>query len=107
MLFLYCEKASDCECAYILDENGIQLTNTCFPDDILSKLRVSKLFTPGKKGSDHSLKTYFYRSSLTRQPYMSLPYISNATGTVCLTMVMPFENSGFNFYFCVDFPASE
>ncbi len=75
------------ECAYLLDEEGIQRTATVFGrhSDNIHKRR-GFVFSPTEAGSDNSLKKYFYELVNARVgKYVSDPYISHATGSVCVT----------------------
>lgn len=92
------------ECAYILDETGIQVTGTvCQPDAALPRSR--NMFRPAPPGADHSLKEYYYMlldAELSK--YTTDPYVSLATGNLCQTISVCFRD-GFNtrlYVLCVD-----
>ncbi|SMD00806.1 EAL domain-containing protein [Sporomusa malonica] len=90
------------EYVYILARNGIQISNsvcdTCaFPG---SKKR---LFNAAQKGTDQSLKDYYLylHSGLTE--YITDPYISYASGSLCVTVSMLFTSADQQFILCADF----
>ncbi|MDP4092012.1 MAG: EAL domain-containing protein [Bacillota bacterium] len=92
------------ECAYILDEKGIQKTNTIY--DTSDKCFLSKrcIFEPAVKGTDHSYKDYYFMiHGTTLQQYISEPYISMATGNLCKTVSEAFsDSSGNKHILCLD-----
>lgn len=92
------------ECAYILDENGTQITNTLFSKMKNSSYREGLVFSPARKGEDNSLKRYYYElmnSKVNR--YFSEPYISYATGEICTTLSRLFKHHNNEKYIlCVD-----
>lgn len=74
------------ECAYVIGENGHQLTDTVF-NASLSENHVKSLFTPYRKGDEATLKAYYYVLRTTDQPmYISDDYLSLATGHRCVTI---------------------
>ena len=93
------------ECAYILDEQGIQISNTYF-SNANRNYRQKHIFHPAVIGVDHSLKKYYYKLMNARQSkYLSNPYVSHATGNVCITATSVFkqQTNNENCIFCVDF----
>lgn len=91
------------ECLYILDPNGIQVTDTITPFANYSKHK-GLIFHPAEKGEDHSLKKYYYfLKNMKLSKYITEPYISLATGNLCITMSCVFKNIENNkFILCVD-----
>ncbi|MCM0647633.1 EAL domain-containing protein [Clostridium swellfunianum] len=91
------------ECVYILDTSGIQVTDTVSAYGNYSKHK-NLIFKPAKKGDDHSLKKYFYfLKNMKVSKYLTEPYISNATGTLCVTMSCVFKNiNNKKYILCVD-----
>jgi hypothetical protein len=95
------------ECAYILDETGIQVTDTvCRPSLELDRNRA--MFRPAPRGTDHSLKEYYYMlldSEL--QKYTTEPYVSLATGRLCQTVSTCYRDDFANrlYVLCVDVKA--
>jgi len=73
------------ECAYIIDSNGYQNTDTIFNTNaILSK---KPIFNPYKKGDNAKLKEYYYVLKTTHQElFVSEEYLSLATGSKCITI---------------------
>lgn len=100
------EIINDCkffECLYVLDTSGIQVSETITHFVQMSKQK-NLFFQPAKKGEDHSLKKYYYflkNMKVTR--YITEPYISLASGNLCITMSNVFKNvEGKKFILCVD-----
>jgi EAL domain-containing protein (putative c-di-GMP-specific phosphodiesterase class I) len=91
------------ECIYILDTAGVQVTDTVAAYGNYSKHK-NLIFKPAKKGDDHSLKKYYYfLKNMKVSKYLTEPYISNATGTLCVTMSCVFKNlDNKKFILCVD-----
>ena len=94
----------DIECAYILDENGIQISNTirfCNEDDIKDNL----IFYSASPGTDHSMEKYYYAMQGARSDkYITEPYVSLATGNLCITISKVFESINAQKYIlCLDF----
>ena len=92
------------ECAYVLDETGIQIGQTlCRPSDLFHRSRA--MFSPAPCGADHSLKEYYYLLlDAEVQTYTTEPYVSLATGNLCQTISTCFRD-GFNnrlYVLCVD-----
>lgn len=92
------------ECLYVLDEDGVQLTDTVFAPGRTYKR--NSLFQPAQKGADHSSKDYFYLltddfvSRFTTEPYVSL-----ASGTVCITITNLFRDAqNITRVLCADIP---
>lgn len=92
------------ECIYILDSNGIQVTDTAASYSSYSKHK-NLIFKPAKKGEDHALKKYYYfLKNMKVSKYLTEPYISLATGNICMTMSCIFKNcENQKFILCVDF----
>lgn len=96
------------ECAYILDEKGIQSSSTVF--SVLNPtIKINRLFSPAKIGTDHSLKTYYrYLKSVNARRYITEPYASLASGNLCMTFTNIFQDIRNNQYIlCIDFKVSE
>ncbi len=73
------------ECLYLLNQDGVQVTETVCNIQMVSERR-KYLFQPAPKGTDHSLKDYYYSlvyNGLER--YFTEPYISLASGNLCVT----------------------
>lgn len=81
----------DVECIYILDERGVQVSNTiCNPDRTTPSKRF--LYEPARKGSDLSLKQYFLPIKAGLERYTTEPYISLASGNLCTTIAFVFTD---------------
>jgi EAL domain-containing protein (putative c-di-GMP-specific phosphodiesterase class I) len=91
------------ECIYILDPSGVQVSDTVALYSVLSKHK-NLIFKPAKKGEDHSLKKYYYfLRNMKLSKYITEPYISLATGNVCVTMSCVFKSSDNKKYIlCID-----
>lgn len=106
-LFIKCvnrHRDLNIECAYILDEHGIQVSDTLFCNDNRNH-RQRLMFYPAVKGVDHSLKKYYYKLMNSREvKYLSNPYVSHATGNICITATRVFKRTNNKTYIlCVDF----
>lgn len=97
----------DIECMYVLDHRGVQVTDTIFntheaPPD-------STLFKPADKGTDHSLKLYYYAllDNETNR-YVTEPYVSLASGQLCRTLSTAFRDGSNEkmFVLCIDVKAT-
>ncbi|KYH29985.1 MULTISPECIES: EAL domain-containing protein [Clostridium] len=92
------------ECIYVLDENGIQVTDTfTYCKNMISQKAL--IFYPAKQGTDHSLKKYYYfLRNMALNKYVTEPYVSLATGNLCITISSVFKNiDGREYILCIDF----
>lgn len=91
------------ECVFVLDLQGWQVSDTIESETLQGRQR-SRLFRPASKGTDHSLKDYFYsliEGGLPR--YSTEPYLSMATGLPCWTLSAPFQDAtGTPYILCLD-----
>ena len=96
------KKDKTIELIYILDNNGIMVTDTLS----IKKYKENKnkyIFKPALKGDDFSLKDYFIRVKGKKEYYHSAPYISRATGIECITFSKCFITTDNQEYIlCVD-----
>lgn len=97
------------ECLYLLNQDGVQVSDTVCN---LRKVPARKqfLFQPAPKGTDHSLKEYYYSltyNNLTR--YLTEPYISLASGNPCITFTGVLTEPGTNrtHLLCADIDVSQ
>ena len=95
------------ECAYILNEHGTQVSDTIrFCDE--KKVNKSPFFYSSSLGTDHSMDRYYYpliSAGLTK--YITEPYVSLATGNLCITISKIFTNVDDQRYIlCMDFNTS-
>lgn len=92
------------ECVYVLDEDGVQVTETiCSP--AVTQRPGAALFRPARKGTDHSLKEYYYvLMDVELQKYTTDPYVSLASGNLCRTISTSFRDAATNrlYVLCVD-----
>jgi hypothetical protein len=91
------------ECMYVLNRFGVQITDTVkghFPADSFSS---KSIFSPDAQGADQSLKEYFLQLKSGLKKFISEPYISLATGNICITVSAQFFGSdGEKYILCVD-----
>jgi EAL domain-containing protein (putative c-di-GMP-specific phosphodiesterase class I) len=82
------------QCCYVLDDEGIQVTETV--GNAGRDLRSSAaMFRPAPRGTDHSLKEYYYvLVDVELQKYTTDPYVSLASGTLCRTISTRFAGAG-------------
>lgn len=92
----------DIECMYVLNAHGRQVSATmCNPDVIPEQRRF--IYQPAPKGTDHSLKEYYLPIQAGLPRYTTDPYISLASGNLCITMSAPFKDKkGHDFILCMD-----
>ncbi|WHH57884.1 PDC sensor domain-containing protein [Petroclostridium sp. X23] len=91
------------KCGYILSEKGIQVSNTIFSSERKGH-RKGLMYYPSSVGADNSLKRYYYELiNFRMNKYISDPYISHATGSVCVTVSSVFRNTNNTRYIlCID-----
>ncbi len=91
------------ECIYILYKTGIQFSETVCSFTSFSS-RKKSIFYPAAKGTDHSLKDYYYLAVGNGQGgFVTEPYVSIATGSLCVTISETFTNvEGDEFVLCID-----
>ncbi len=83
------------ECLYVLDEKGFQVSETVF-GKIETPPKNHSIFRPAQKGTDHTMKDYFYMlidGGLKKSTYISEPYLSLATGNSCVTFARAFKDA--------------
>ncbi len=92
------------ECVYVLDHSGAQVTDTvCHPD--IRRRQDGVIFRPAPKGTDHSLKEYYYiLLDVELHKYTTDPYVSLATGNVSRTLSTYFRDARNSrmFVLCID-----
>ncbi len=89
------------ECIYILNEYGIQISETVVSNRIKC-YRKSRIFHPDDIYSDQSNKDYYFNLLNGSDKYISEPYISTATGNLCLTISRKYKSPGGKRILCVD-----
>jgi EAL domain-containing protein (putative c-di-GMP-specific phosphodiesterase class I) len=73
------------ECAYVLDARGMQVSSTVF-NPARQRRKASAIYSPSVAGDDQSAKDYFLFLDGTSARYISEPYVSRASGAVCVTI---------------------
>ena len=92
-------KFPEIECSYIISEDGIQISETVSR----SQEPCNILFRPDPKGTDQSLKDYFFYIKAGQKFFVSNPYISAATGKMCITISTRFlDYYGSSHILCID-----
>lgn len=87
------ERYVNLESACVLSETGVQISETIFSADRLEK-RKTIIFRPPPKGTDHSLKEYYYVPRETgAQMYETNPYVPLPSGSLCVTVSSVFRNA--------------
>jgi hypothetical protein len=91
------------ECIYVLDQSGIQVSETVFNWGQCAKPQ-SPFFSPALKGTDHSIKDYYFLLvDMDQEYYRTEPYISLASGNSCVTNSTIFRDAKDNeLILCVD-----
>lgn len=97
----------DIECLYVLDRQGIQISETiCNPMNISENKRF--IYHPAQRGTDHSLKDYFLPLDAGLPKFTTEPYISRASGNVCTTLAASFHGKdGCGRIVCIDIHIQE
>lgn len=91
------------EAVYLLDDLGIQVSETHMAADI--QVVPSRLFQPARLGSDHSCKEYFFSLVDTGlEIFTTKSYISLATGHQCRTVAsfLLHGSTAARFMLCID-----
>jgi EAL domain-containing protein (putative c-di-GMP-specific phosphodiesterase class I) len=92
------------ECVYVLDDAGIQVTETVCNAAVTQRPGAA-MFRPARRGTDHSLKEYYYvLIDVELQKYTTDPYVSLASGNLCRTISSCFRDAANNrlYVLCVD-----
>lgn len=98
------ERHPTVECTYVLDEAGIQITDTICNANI-PRQQTGVMFHPAPKGADHSLKEYCYiLMDVELQKFTTDPYVSLASGNLCRTISTAFRDAANNrmYILCID-----
>lgn len=92
------------ECAYIIDKYGIQLSNTIYLHGA-NEVKENAIFYSARTGADHSMKKYYYHVVNAKlSKYITEPYVSLATGNLCITFSKIFKNiNNRRYILCIDF----
>jgi EAL domain-containing protein (putative c-di-GMP-specific phosphodiesterase class I) len=92
------------ECLYVLDAAGVQVTETICSAS-MARRPGGAMFRPAPRGTDHSLKEYFYVLVDVDLPrYTTDPYVSLASGHLCRTISTCFQDAadGRTYVLCAD-----
>ncbi len=92
------------ECLYVLDAAGLQVTDTVC-NESMGRRPGGAMFRPAPRGTDHSLKEYFYVLVDVELPrYTTDPYVSLASGHLCRTISTCFQDAtdGRTYVLCAD-----
>ncbi|HEY6476960.1 MAG TPA: EAL domain-containing protein [Polyangia bacterium] len=92
------------DCLYVLDDAGVQVTETICGSGLTAR-PGGAMFRPASRGTDHSLKEYFYVLMDVELPkYTTDPYVSLASGQLCRTISTCFRDAANDrtFVLCVD-----
>ncbi|HVZ81458.1 MAG TPA: EAL domain-containing protein [bacterium] len=90
---------------YVLDEGGLQASE-CLTQALGRSHRNAIVFRPPPKGTDHSMKDYYYfltEPGQNKTSFVTDPYLSMVTGRSCVTLSAPFKGKGGKKYIlCLD-----
>jgi EAL domain-containing protein (putative c-di-GMP-specific phosphodiesterase class I) len=101
------EKFPELECIYVLNKNGIQISGTIL-NPLHKRKKLSKIFHPDEILTDQSSKEYFFNIFNGTDMYISGPYISSATGNICITVSKSYTDaSGEKMILCLDVACKE
>ncbi|WKY47811.1 EAL domain-containing protein [Eubacteriaceae bacterium ES3] len=90
------------DCAYVLDQEGIQCSETINAKK--GYVGEKRVFHSANTGVDHSIKKFYFNLIKHRQDtYISEPYVSMATGHLCITYSRVFNLTNGKYVLCVDF----
>jgi len=90
------------DCAYVLDESGIQCSKTVGAKNMGACEKL--VFHSAKIGVDHSIKNFYFNLVKRKQDtYITEPYVSMATGSLCITYSKIFKHEEITYVLCVDF----
>lgn len=93
---------TDLECLYVINGEGRQLSHTIMNPRLV--VEQDENFKPALPGDDYSSKKYFRQAMNNKQEvYISLEYISKATGNLCKTISYAYQAVDSNWYvICID-----
>lgn len=92
LLARYLNAESELECLYVLDGAGRQISDTvCNPYRLSASRRF--IYQPARRGTDHSLKEYFLPMRSGIEECLTAPYISRASGNLCVTLAVRFTDA--------------
>jgi EAL domain-containing protein (putative c-di-GMP-specific phosphodiesterase class I) len=102
-LLSFVNAVASVECLWAMNKAGQQVTRTVVWQHQRNEQR-STLFAPAVTGADHSLKDYYLGLALEDESrFMSEPYVSLATGSMCRTVAASFKaQDGLEYILCMD-----
>jgi methyl-accepting chemotaxis protein len=87
------------ECAYLIGEDALQVSETVISDTI----QIDPSSSSAKPGDSYKKKKYFTQAMyLKGREYTTFEYISNATGNLCKTFSRLIDIKGARYVLCVD-----
>lgn len=105
ILSSFIDGSTTIECAYILGENGKQLSNTICNQHRLKENR-RLIYQPAPRGADHSLKEYYLTIKSGEKWHTTNPYISLASGNTCITISSKLNCDKNSPILCIDISTS-
>lgn len=91
------------EAVYLLKSCGKLLFDTA-----TNVVNINPLFAPGLKNDDYSASDYFYTTMNSHSgKFLTQPYISKASGHICVTFACRFLSEEETYILCVDFVIQE
>jgi EAL domain-containing protein (putative c-di-GMP-specific phosphodiesterase class I) len=102
-------KYPNVECVYILDQAGIQVTDTVWNPRI-DRSETPAIFRPTPRGADHSLREYYYvLLDVEFQKYTTDPCVSLASGNLSRTISTYFRDAHEDnmYVLCIDVVCDE
>ena len=96
------------ELIFLLDENGIQISNMICAPHIENK-PYSYIFHVEEKGSNHSLRPYFTCFSAFKKTnrFLTDKHLSSCSGNLCRTLAIRLQGDGKSYILCIDFLEEE
>jgi hypothetical protein len=92
------EELPSVEALYLIDDENKQVGDT------LIKSRTRPFYEPTKDGYDYSLKEYYMRAkNAIDGKYLTEPYLSLASGSLCRTYASRISISQTSYVLCIDF----
>lgn len=94
---------SEIESIFVLDEDGIQVTDMVVAPHIKAKPH-SYIFRVAEKGCDHSLRPYFTCFKAFKiNRFFADKHLSSASGNMCRTLAVRLQEGKKAFILCIDF----
>lgn len=94
---------SEIESIFVLDEDGIQVTDMVVAPHIKAKPH-SYIFRAAEKGCDHSLRPYFTCFKAFKiNRFFADKHLSSASGNMCRTLAVRLQEGKKAFILCIDF----